>query len=295
MRLRWQGILFAFAFALAAQPVAAKQDVACPEGQAIRAIDDKTAVCVPVPPPVNLAPLNTAINAETAARAAGDAALQGAINAEAVARMTGDQELRDSIGGETGLRGQYSFTGTAVCFSSSTGFRTDFELVPLIPPPPPPPGIGTPTVLTVSSQSISGVRSFNGDGTGHVVFTVHNIGYPFVSPGVVVFSTGGGSVSTLEANFTYVVNSDRTIVIDDEPTNGAIIKGGNRVGWGVSSLNVPKFVGHISKDWRTIQIMQEDMVVEQSILNSPPGVTPVQQFVTDRVCHRERTLHKIHD
>jgi hypothetical protein len=111
----------------------------------------------------------------------------------------------------------------------------------------------------------------------------------------VVFSTGGGSVSTLEANFTYVVNSDRTIVIDDEPTNGVIIKGGNRVGWGVSSLNVPKFVGHISKDWRTIQVMQEDMVVEQSVLNSPPGVTPVQQFVTDRVCHRERTLHKIHD
>ena len=71
--------------------------------------------------------------------------------------MTGDQELRDSIGGETGLRGQYSFTGTAVCFSSSTGFRTDFELVPLIPPPPPPPGIGTSTVLTVSSNSISGV------------------------------------------------------------------------------------------------------------------------------------------
>ena len=276
MSLRWLGISFAFAFALAAQPVAAKQDVACPEGQAIRAIDDKTAVCVPVPSPVNLAPLNAAINAE------------------AVARMAADQELRDSIGGETGLRGEYSFTGTAVCFSSSTGFRTDFELVPLVPPPPPP-GLGPPTVLTVSSQSISGVRTFNGDGTGHVVFTVHNIGYPFVSPGVVVFSTGGASVSTLEANFTYVVNSDRTIVIDDEPTNGVIIKGGNRVGWGVSSLNVPRFVGHISKDWRTIQVMQEDMVVEQSVLNSPPGVTPVQQFVTDRVCHRERTLHKIHD
>src|SRR6267143_1716925 len=273
MSLRWLGVSFAFTFALAAQPAAANQDVACPEGQAIRAINDKTAVCVPVPPPVNLAPLNTAINAE------------------AVARMAADQELRDSLGGETGLRGQYSFTGTAVCFSSSTGFRTDFELVPLVPPPP---GLGTPTVLTVSSQSISGVRTFNGDGTGHLVFTVHNIGYPFVSPGVVVFSTGGASVSRAEANFTYVVNSDRTIVIDDEPTNGVIIKGGNRVGWGVSSLNVPKFVGHISKDWRTIQVMQEDMVVEQSVLNSPPGVTPVQQFVTDRVCHRERTLHKIH-
>ncbi|HXM80642.1 MAG TPA: hypothetical protein VN929_01825 [Burkholderiales bacterium] len=295
MSLRWLGVSFAFASALAAQPAAAKQDVACPEGQAIRAIDDKTAVCVPVPPPVNLAPLNAAISAETAARAAGDAALQGAINAEAVARMAADQELRDSIGAETGLRGRYSFTGTAVCFSSSTGFRTDFELVPLILPPPPPPATGTSTMLTVSSNSISGVRTFNGDGTGHVVFTVHTINYPAQVFGGVSFSTGGASVSTLEANFTYVVNSDRTIVIDDEPTAGVIIKGGNRVGWGVLSLNVPRFVGYISKDWRTIQVMQEDMVVEQSVLNSPPGVTPVQQFVTDRVCHRERTLHKIHD
>ncbi len=254
MSLRWLGVSFAFTFALAAQPAAANQDVACPEGQAIRAIGDKTAVCVPVPPP-----------------------------------------LRDSIGGETDLRGRYSFTGTGVCFSSSTGFRTDFELVPLVPPPPPPPAIGTPTVLTVSSNSISGVRTFNGDGTGHVVLTVHTINYPATSPTTVIFSTGGASVSTLEANFAYVVNPDRTIVIDDEPTNGVITKGGNRVGWGVVSLNVPKFVGHISKDWRTIQVMQEDMVVEQSVLNSPPGVTPVQQFVTDRVCHRERTLHKIHD
>ena len=277
MSLRWLGVSFAFTFALAAQPAAANQDVACPEGQAIRAIGDKTAVCVPVPPPVNLAPLNAAINAE------------------AVARMAADQELRDSIGGETGVRGQYSFTGTAVCFSSSTGFRTDFELVPLILPPPPPPDPGTSTLLTVSSNSISGVRTFNGDGTGHVVFTVHSINYPAQVFGGVSFSTGGASVSRAEANFAYVVNSDRTIVIDDEPTNGVIIKGGNRVGWGVLSLNVPKFVGHISKDWRTIQVMQEDMVVEQSVLNSPPGVTPVQQFITDRVCHRERTLHKIHD
>src|SRR2546427_7212865 len=70
MSLRWLGVSFAFTFALAAQPAAANQDVACPEGHAIRAIGDKTAVCVPVPPPVNLAPLNAAINAEAVARMA---------------------------------------------------------------------------------------------------------------------------------------------------------------------------------------------------------------------------------
>jgi len=56
MSLRWVGTSFAFAFALAAQPAAANQDVACPEGQAIRAIGDKTAVCVPVPSSVDSGP-----------------------------------------------------------------------------------------------------------------------------------------------------------------------------------------------------------------------------------------------
>ena len=275
MSLRWLGVSFAFTFALAPQPAAANQDVACPEGQAIRAFGDKTAVCVPVPPPVNLAPLNAAINAE------------------AVARMAADQELRDSIAGETGLRGQYSFTGTAMCLSSSTGFRTDFELVPLIVPPPPPPAVGT--MLTPSSNSISGVRTFNGNGTGSVVATVHNINYPTQFPGSASFSSGAASVSTLQADFTYEVKADRTLVIDDGPTSGVIIKGGNRVGWGVSTIGVPKFVGHISKDWRTIDLVHEDMVVEQVVNTSPPGVTPAQEFVTPRVCHRERTLRKIHD
>src|SRR5882672_7990148 len=111
MSLHWLGIPLAFAFALGAQPVAAKQDVACPEGQAIRAIDDKTAVCVPIPPPVNLAPLNAAINAETAARAAGDAALEGAINDEIAARKAAGEELPDRLD-VTILNGSYAFTGT---------------------------------------------------------------------------------------------------------------------------------------------------------------------------------------
>src|SRR6267143_5258657 len=229
MSLRWLGVSFAFTFSLAAQPAAANQDVACPEGQAIRAIGDKTAVCVPVPPPANLAPLNAAINAE------------------AVARMAADQELRDSIGGETGLRGQYSFTGTAQCLASSTGFADN--LLPLISPPPAP-----STLLTQSSNTISGVRTFNGDGTGTVVAIVHNI------------QTSGPTVSTLHGTFTYELGLDRTLIIDDAPTQGLITKGGIRVGWKTTTLNVPRFVGVVSKDLRTVSVTHEDMVVEQSIL-----------------------------
>src|SRR6266446_6901897 len=128
MSLRWLGVSFAFTFALAAQPAAANQDVACPEGQAIRAIGDKTAVCVPVPPPVDLAPLNAAIGAEVAARAAADAQVQTNINNEAAARGGMDATLLDAIGAETAARkaadeelpdrldvtvlnGSYAFTG----------------------------------------------------------------------------------------------------------------------------------------------------------------------------------------
>src|SRR6266850_7699645 len=104
MSLRWLGVSFAFTFTLAAQPAAANQDVACPEGQAIRAIDDKTAVCVPVPPPANLAPLNAAIGAEAAARGAADTQLQNNINAEAAARAGADGVLLDLLRTEANER-----------------------------------------------------------------------------------------------------------------------------------------------------------------------------------------------
>jgi len=264
--------------ALAAQPAAANQDVACPEGQAIRAIGDKTAVCVPVPPPVDLAPLNAAINAE------------------AVARMAADQELRDSIV-EPGISGQYAFTGSGTCLSSSTGFAANL-LPTIVFPPPPLPGQppATGTILTVASNTVSGVRTFipgatGTAGTGTAVATFHTVTYPstFI-PFTGNFRSGGATISTLEGTFSYVVDGD-TLIIDDNALIGVITKGGIFVGAQVSSIGVPQFVGKISKDRKTIAVTQADVVVEQNVL------TPVgqPQQITDRVCHRERTLRKIHD
>ncbi len=276
MKLRWLGVCLATAFALTAQTGRA-QVRGLAEEAAERAAAD--------------AQLQTNISNEATARAGMDATLLMGLQKETNERKAADQALQDSIGAETGLKGQYSFTGTALCLSSSTGFRTDFELVPLVVVAPPPPA--TSTALTTSSNSISGVRTFNGDGTGSVVATVHNITYPAQVFGGVSFFTGGAAVSTLQADFTYEVKPDRTLVIDDGPTNGVITKGGNRVGWKTTTLGVPRFVGKISKDWKTISVTHEDMVVEQSVLTSPDGVTPFQQFVIDRVCHRERTLYKV--
>ena len=261
MSLRWLGVCLATAFALTAQTGKA-QLRGLPEEAAERAAAD--------------AQLQTNINNEAAARAGMDATLLNAIQNEANARRAADQALQDSIGAETGLRGEYAFTGTAQCLASSTGFADN--LLPLISTPPAP-----PTVLSQSSNTISGVRTFNGDGIGTVVAIVHNI------------QTSGPTVSTLQGTFTYELGLDRTLIIDDAPTQGFITKGGIRVGWKTTTLNVPRFVGIVSKDLRTVSVTHEDMVVEQSILSSPDGVTPAQQFVTFRVCHRERTLRKIRD
>ena len=287
MSLRWLGIPFAFAFALAAQPAAANQDVACPEGQAIRAIGDKTTVCVPVPPPVDLAPLNTAISAEAAARKAEDAGLQGAINAEAVARMAAHEDLR-ILSNE--LKGDYAFTGTAVCLSSSRDFNPD--LSPFVDVAP-----AVATFVSLSHQSVNGVRTFNGDGTGTTAANFYVVNGPstfhsFGAPSGVSSNAGVGSTSTLIGTFTYEVTADGLLHIKDDAGNGTITKGGTRVGWKISSENVPSYVSHLGKDVRRFSITHNDVAVETSIQTSPDGT---QVFKTPRICYRERTLYKIKD
>jgi len=306
MSLRWLGVSFAFTFALAAQPAAANQDVACPEGQAIRAIDDKTAVCVPVPPPANLDALNAAISAEAAARAAANKLLQDSINAEAASRSGMDATLLDAISAETAARkaadeelpdrldatilnGSYAFTGTASCLSSSRGFNSN--LSPMIDVLP---GQGNPTIVGSSSQSVTGVRTFDGRGGGNVSATFHTINYPSLfyflnsQPGATSFA-GGGTVSTLTGTFSYEVTPEG-LIITDQQTTGTIIKGNAAlVGATTTTVNLPQSIGHLGKDLKSISITQDDVAVETLIV-TPLGGTPQS---TPRICYRERTLLKL--
>src|SRR5467141_1459033 len=163
MKLHGLGVCLAAAIALTSQTAGAQVIRGCPAGQAIQGIDFSrhALICVPIPAAVDLpgeaaarsaadAALQTNLNSEASSRSGMDATLLMAIQKEMDDRKAADQALHDSIGAETGLKGQYSFTGTAMCLNSSTGFRTDFELVPLIPPPP-----GPGTVLTAFSNAIS--------------------------------------------------------------------------------------------------------------------------------------------
>jgi len=277
MSLRWLGVSFAFTFALAAQPAGATQDVACPEGQAIRAIADKTAVCVPVPPPVDLAPLNAAISAESAAR------------------KTADEELPDRLD-VTVLNGTYAFTGTALCLSSSRGFNDDLTpKIDLVQ------GTGS-TIVNASSQSVNGVRTFDGNGGGTVEATFHVINYPSLfyfigippSPPVVVGATTNAGVATLwtvNGTFTYDENADGTLTINDDAMTGRIDKGVQQVGWITSTRNVPKSFARLGKDLKAISITNDDVSVETAVLTHPTDAT--MHFDTPRICHRERHLLKL--
>jgi len=81
-------------------------------------------------------------------------------------------------------------------------------------------------------------------------------------------------VSDIAADFKYEVKPDRTLVIDDAQTAGSLSKGGNRGRLERINIEVPNICSVTSQDWRTIDLVNETMAVEQSVNTSPPGVTP---------------------
>src|SRR3989454_1191612 len=305
MSLRWLGVCLATAFALTAQTGKA-QVRGLPEEAAERAAAD--------------AQLQSNINNEAAARAAGDAQLQTRINNEAAARAGADGVLLDLLrseanerraadeavqaaigggggGGETSIVGRYAVTGSGTCLSSSTGFAANLLPIIFVPPPvappipgqtepPPPPPPMPATVLQVTSSSINGVRTFNANGNGTTVSTFTTVNYPSYMPWGTV-RIGGGSASTFEGTFTYTVDGDNLLIEEDQPTG--VITQGPLAGAQISTLGLPRFVGKISKDRKTIVLTQENVVVEQNVI-TPFGQAPQ---ITDRICERHRILTRI--
>jgi hypothetical protein len=179
------------------------------------------------------------------------------------------------------LHGDYAFTGTSTCLNSPLGFNAD--LTPVF--------AGGPAPFIISN-SISGVRRFNGDGTGSTRAVLHNINHPFTVPGSypVFVVRGGASISDLHSDFTYEVTPDMTLIIASETLMGTITKGGSRVGQRVTATNLPRQVGKISERLHTINLVQEDMAVEQVVFETPTG-----HDVTPRICYRERVLLELKD
>jgi len=300
MQMRWLGGVFAAAAVLGAQSVLAQPMNGCPDGQAIQASDasGKNLRCVAIPPPADVSGLQGQIDAEAAARAAGDGALLNAIADERSARIAADDALRESTGTEGGIAGTYAVSGTQVCTSASRGFNSNLQ--PIIPPPPPPPDPTDPnpppppliTTVSVSSSNVSGIQTFHENGTGTLEITFHVVSHPGALFGALgTAGAGGASISTSSGTFTWSVTSDGKLVVHaDEPQSGVVVKGGTP-GTTLSSTGVPRLVGALGKDRRLITMMNmdEDVAPESVVFTNPNGSV----FSQSRICIRERTLRRM--
>jgi len=264
MSLRWLGIAFVPLFLLGIQTAAAQPMNGCPAGQAIQSSDPsgKNVTCIPVPD---------------------TAWLQGQIN-----------DLR-----EASVVGRYAVTGTRSCVSSQLGFNDD-----LTPKPGTPAGPGTPAItnfVQYFSVVTVGVRTFNADGTGTTQFQSQAVQAPSTfftatgGAGIAFFlappqPSGGASVADVSGTFTWQV-LDGKLIISSEPTIGTFTRGA-RAGFTVETRDVPKLVGVLGKDLRTISVTHEDLGVETSVQTSPDGLTV---NTSPRVCARDSLLRKLAD
>ena len=102
--------------------------------------------------------------------------------------------------------------------------------------------------------------------------------------------SGGVSVAVQGADFTWKIE-DGKLTITEDTVNGTFTQG-NRVGWSVVNTGLPRGVGVLGKDLRTIALTTEDVQVETTTQSPGPGQTgtPSTNF---RICARERILRKL--
>lgn len=175
------------------------------------------------------------------------------------------------------LKGEYAFTGTAVCLTSPVGFNL---------------ATGTPLPGPVWSNSFSveGVRTFNGDGTGTVTGTSVGITGPsFLYPGpssvLAPFPLLNVGSNTFTASVSYTVNNDGTF--DTQLVGPLLSTSLTPVPGNTSNVTVPPLTGVIGDDGKTLTLASIVPAVETVTPVTPPG-SPVY-----RICHRSRVLVKI--
>jgi len=283
--------LAAAAVGLGAHGAWAQNLVGCPTGQAMQSADPsgKTVTCVAIPDATGL---QTQINNEATTRQQADNALSARIDAlEGVGAIT-----------EADIVGKWTVSGTTTCLQSSTGFDA-ITLSPIVPFLP-----STAFVSQLAGTFI-GTRTFNAGGTGHALGTTHALVFPGtfhgeqpVAPpppaspfiaGVGARLVAGASVAPLDAGFTWRLEPNGTLLIDDDGTIPQYFTAPpSRIGWTVTIENVPPFVGYISKDRKTIVMTHPGMQLETSVTTDTAGTVTNR---TPRFCARHRVLTRLAD
>ena len=195
--------------------------------------------------------------------------------------------ILDLIGGltERDIVGRWSVSGPTSCLQSSRGFNADFS--PIVTS-------GTATIVSQITASSNGTRTFNANGTGSAGGTTQAMTHGATVHGVVGSGpAGGASVSTFDAPFTWRIEPDGTLFIDDSSSIPQFFTAPpSRVGFSVTIENLPPYVGHISKDRRTIVLTHPGMSIETSVFRNPANV---ELGRTERFCARHRILTRLPD
>jgi hypothetical protein len=179
------------------------------------------------------------------------------------------------------LKGDYAFSGEATCLVSLTGFNAD--LTPAGPPAPFP---------FLTSFSIEGVRTFNGDGTGTLSGRVVSLRHPSAIPSATLapytplFNRGGASASDISATFTYTVAPDRTFTIETLTLQGDNVAG-TAPGPTFTVANFPTAVGLIGRDHESLTLAHTLPTVETQTFYDASNAPVQTQY---RICHRSRIL-----
>ena len=166
------------------------------------------------------------------------------------------------------LRGDFAFTGSTVCVNSGANFA--------FTPPTPPLGFTADLVPIgpsfVNTNSVQGVLTFNGDGTGSSVSRFVSLGNP-----------GAAGAFDSSVQFTYSVATDGTLTIDNGPSISVTVAGPN-TGQQSRISDVPTFIGRLSSDGKSLTFATFNPGVE-----TVTRVVPAPEVVTTlRICHRNR-------
>jgi hypothetical protein len=163
------------------------------------------------------------------------------------------------------LKGEYGFTGTSVCFTTSFPFNAAFE----------PQGPGT-----VTNFVQTGTYVFNADGTGTVISNSMNISFST--------TTASGGASQSKVTFSYTVAGD-VLTIAGGGTSSGTSTAGPRAGQTFVITNLSTLTGWTSRGSGigSLTLTTLAPVVETITYSGAPAG---QTGPYNRVCGVQRTL-----